>query len=111
MSMKLLSEGAVFGASTSIPIKCGISLDTTDYGILIIKTVSNAMAILPNSANIINNLSGLVNNTIIIFPLMGIIILLATLIDAFRKIQENLIVNLTLYVIGFIFGFFLIIIG
>jgi hypothetical protein len=105
-----LIEGAVLGVSTAIFIKYGVSLDPINYGIMIINAINNTTLFFPNAANSAINVSGFVNYMIIILTILGIVILIASLWDVYCKIKDNEI-NLQLFVVGFLFGFFLILIA
>lgn len=106
MFEKLFGEGAVLGVETAIPLKYGISLDLTYYGILFIKAVNNSMPIMANS---VFNFNSIYNEMIVLLIILGFFVLVVTLYDAYQKIQDDWIGNGCPYVFGFICGLCLII--
>ncbi|WP_413827373.1 hypothetical protein [Methanobrevibacter sp. UBA313] len=104
MSIQLFVEGAILGITTTIPLKYGVSLDPVDYGILLLRTID----LLPRNSNSIFNIDGDINffiNFLIVLTVIGVII---TIVDIYRKIQDDPTTRLPVFGIGFLFGLILI---
>ncbi len=100
MSIRLFADGAILGITTSIPIKYGFSLDPADYEILLLKTI----ALLPKKSNSTFNIDGYINFFIIILIIFTFIAGITTLVDVYRKIQDDPTTILPVLVGRFLFG-------
>lgn len=104
MSIQLIVEGAFLGITTAIPLKYGVSLDPVDYGILLLRTI----ALLPKNSNFTFNIDGYINLFINILIILMVIGVITTIMDVYRKIQDDPTTRLPVFGIGFLFGLILI---
>ena len=101
---QLFVEGAILGVTTAIPLKYGVSLDPVDYGILLLRTIAS----LPKNSNSIFNVDGYINFFINILMVLLVIGVILTIMNVYRKVQDDPTTRLPVFGIGFLFGLILI---